>query len=81
VPLERADEIIQLVRRVEKELPTVMVLGAGTRCANDGDERRLIEILVRNGYNPQRAKTNTGLGRISNAEALSGARETVGAAQ
>ncbi len=81
VPLDRAEEIIQLVRRVEKDLPTVMALGAGTRCENDGDERRLIEILQRNGYNPQRAKTNTGLGRISNPEALASQPETAGASR
>ncbi|MDX2179237.1 MAG: 4Fe-4S binding protein [Bryobacteraceae bacterium] len=80
VPLERADEIIQLVREVQTELPTVVVIGAGTRCENDGDERRLVEILHRNGYNPQRAKTNSGLGRITNAAAKSEDREPVGAA-
>lgn len=81
VPLERADEIIQLVRRVEKTIETVTVLGAGTRCENDGDERRLLEILQRNGYNPQRAKTNAGLGRITNKAALEAMREPAGTAK
>jgi len=79
VPLDRAEEIIRLVREVQSQLPTVVVLGAGTRCENDGDERRLVEILHRNGYNPQRAKTNSGLGRITNPAAKAEDREPVGA--
>lgn len=81
VPLERAEELIDLVDRVQKQYSTVMALGAGTRCEDDGDERRLIEILHRKGYNPQRAKTNTGLGRLTNKEFAGATPETVGASK
>lgn len=68
VPIERAEEIVRLVKGVESQINTVVALGVGTRCEDSGDERRVIEILHRLGYNPQRAKTNSGLGRITNTE-------------
>ncbi len=80
VPIGRAEEIIRLVKDVEREVSTVVALGVGTRCENDGDERTVIEVLHRLGYNPQRAKTNSGLGRITNIEVPAGQPEPVGAA-
>jgi ferredoxin len=67
VKVERTAEIIQLVREVEKEIDTVIALGAGTRCDEDGAENVLAPILKGLGYGLERAKTNTGLGRITNA--------------
>ena len=67
VPVERTEEIILLVREVEKRLDTVVALGVGTRCDADGEERVVAPILERLGYKLERAKTNTGLGRITNA--------------
>jgi ferredoxin len=81
VPIERAEEIIRLVKQVEGQISTVVALGVGTRCENDGDERKVIEILHRLGYNPQRAKTNSGLGRITNREAAAAQPEPVGASR
>ncbi|MBM3723885.1 MAG: 4Fe-4S dicluster domain-containing protein [Acidobacteria bacterium] len=78
VSIDRAEEIIRLVRDVERQVDTVIALGTGTRCEADGDERRVAEILHRLGYNPQRAKTNTGLGRVSNPEAVARMKEPVG---
>jgi hypothetical protein len=46
---------------------TVVALGVGTRCDEDGEDHVVAPILERLGYKLQRAKTNTGLGRISNA--------------
>jgi hypothetical protein len=37
-----------------------------TRCDADGEERIVAPILERLGYKLERAKTNTGLGRITN---------------
>lgn len=79
VPIERTEEIILLVREVEKHVDTVVALGVGTRCEDDGDERRVADILHRLGYNPQRAKTNAGLGRITNPGALAQAGVPAGA--
>jgi ferredoxin len=66
VPVERTEEIIRRVWDVEKRLDTVVALGVGTRCDADGEDRTVAPILERLGYKLERAKTNTGLGRITN---------------
>ena len=66
VTVDRIGEIIQLVREVEKDLNTVVALGVGTRCDENGEENMVAPILERLGYRIERAKTNTGLGRITN---------------
>ena len=68
-PLERTEEIVRLVWEAEKELDTVVALGVGTRCNPDGEDQVLAPILERLGYKLERAKTNTGLGRITNPAA------------
>jgi ferredoxin len=80
VPIERTEEVIRLVKEVEKEIDTVVVLGVGVRCNENGEDTIILPILERLGYQPQRAKTNIGLGRITNtiAEAMKQA-EPVGA--
>lgn len=66
VPVDRTEEIIRLVWDVEKELDTVVALGVGTRCDANGEDNVVAPILERLGYKLERAKTNTGLGRITN---------------
>ena len=66
VPIERTEEIIHLVHEVEKEIDSVVSLGVGTRCDDNGEENVVSPILQRLGYKLVRAKTNTGLGRITN---------------
>jgi ferredoxin len=66
VPVERTEEIVRLVWDIEKQVDTVVVLGVGTRCDEHGEENVVAPILERLGYTLQRAKTNTGLGRITN---------------
>ena len=39
VPVERTEEIIRLVREVEKQIDTVVALGVATRCDENGEER------------------------------------------
>jgi hypothetical protein len=70
VKAERTEEIIEIVHQVEQEIDTVVALGAGTRCDENGDENILAPILERLGYKLERAKTNTGLGRITNSVEL-----------
>jgi hypothetical protein len=65
VPMERTEEIIRLVWDVEKRLNTVVSIGVGTRCEDDGEERTIAPILERLGYRLERAKTNVGLGRVN----------------
>ena len=67
VPVDRAEEIIRLVWTVEKKLNTVVAIGAGARCDGSGEDDVVGPILERLGYKLERAKTNIGLGRVSNA--------------
>lgn len=72
VPVARMEEVIKLVREVERQVDTVIVLGVGARCEPGGAEQEIIGRLQQLGYQPQRAKTNLGLGRITNAAAAKG---------
>ena len=66
VPVARTEEIIRLVREVEKQIDTVVALGVGARCDETGEENVVGPILERLGYKLERAKTNAGLGRVTN---------------
>jgi hypothetical protein len=79
IPVERAEEIIRLVQEVEKEIDTVVALGVGARCDERGDENTIAPILEKLGYRLERAKTNIGLGRITNAAAPRAAERIVSA--
>ena len=63
VPVERTEEIIRLVWDIEKQIDTVSRWAwerAAMRRRGDRWSRPILEKL---GYNLERAKTNTGLGR------------------
>jgi ferredoxin len=77
VPVSRTEEIIRLVWDVEKRIDTVVALGVGTRCDEAGNETIVAPVLERLGYKLERAKTNVGLGRITNPSALEAQMETV----
>jgi ferredoxin len=66
VPVSRTEEIIRLVKEVESQVDTVVALGVGARCDDNGEENEVAPILERLGYKLERAKTNVGLGRITN---------------
>jgi hypothetical protein len=68
VPLGRTEEVIRLVWAVEKQIDTVISIGVGARCDEGGEENAVASVLERLGYKLERAKTNVGLGRITNAE-------------
>jgi hypothetical protein len=77
--VDRTEEIVLLVREVEKQLDTVVSIGVGTRCDENGDENVVAPILERLGYKLERAKTNIGLGRVTNTPEESKKDEPVGA--
>jgi ferredoxin len=79
VPIARTEEIIRIVRDVETRIDTVVALGVGARCEEDGSEDRVAPILERLGYRLERAKTNVGLGRITNAAAVTPVEKLVAA--
>jgi ferredoxin len=81
VPVERTEEVIRLVWEVEKQINTVVALGVGVRCDENGEDHVVLPILEKLGYHPQRAKTNIGLGRITNPPEAEKKEETVGAAK
>lgn len=66
VPIERMEEIIGLVHDIEGQIDTVVAIGVGVRCDEDGEENEVFAVLQRLGYKLERAKTNVGLGRVSN---------------
>ncbi len=65
VTADKIETVIETVREVEKTLNTVIVLGVGARCDENGEDKIVGPILERLGYTLHRAKTNTGLGKIS----------------
>jgi ferredoxin len=67
---DRTEEIVRLVWDVEKQIDTVIALGVGARCNETGEEDVVGPVLERLGYRLNRAKTNIGLGRITNPNAL-----------
>jgi hypothetical protein len=66
--IDRIEEIVGIVREVEKEVDTVIAIGAGVRCDATGEENVAAPILERLGYKLIRAKTNTGLGKVVQIE-------------
>jgi hypothetical protein len=66
VPVARAEEVIRLVWEIEKQIDTVVALGVGARCDESGEDNVVAPILEKLGYKLERAKTNIGLGRITN---------------
>jgi ferredoxin len=66
--IDRIEEIIELVRHVERDVDTVIAIGAGVRCDESGEDNVVAPILERLGYKLIRAKTNTGLGKVVQIE-------------
>lgn len=66
--VDRTEEVIRMVKEVEAEIDTVVVLGVGVRCDAKGEENIVAPILEKLGYELHRAKTNIGLGRITNPD-------------
>ena len=68
VTVDRTEEVVRIVHEVEKDINTVVALGVSTRCDENGEENVVRPILERLGYRIARAKTNTGLGRVTNRD-------------
>ena len=67
---------------MEKRINTQVVIGVGVRCDENGEETIVLPILQKLGYDPQRAKTNIGLGRkvirdLTNAAPIAAPKEMV----
>jgi len=84
VEVARTEEIIRIIWEVEKRINTQVVIGVGVRCDENGEETIVLPILQKLGYDPQRAKTNIGLGRkvirdLTNAAPIAQPKEMVNA--
>ena len=60
VPVARVEDVIRIVKDVEKRMDTVVVLGVAVRCDENGDDKVVAPILERLGYKPARAKSQFG---------------------
>ena len=63
--LVRAGVAREIVEEVNERIDTVIAVGISTRC-EDGEDNMLAPLLDKLGYYYARAKTNMGLGRVTN---------------
>jgi ferredoxin len=72
--IEEVPQILEIVAAVSRRIDTVVALGVSTRCDENGNDELLVPLLRDLGHSVERAKTNMGLGRITNAPVVEGAR-------
>jgi hypothetical protein len=66
--IEMVPKVLDTISEVSKIIDTVIALGCSTRCDENGEEKVLAPLLDELGYTFVRAKTNLGLGRVTNIE-------------
>ncbi len=64
--VERVPEVLEAVDEASRRIDTVLAVGVSTRCDERGEEKVLSALLDEHGYSHHRAKTNLGLGRVTN---------------
>lgn len=64
--IEKVEEVLQTVNNVNQRIDTVVAIGISTRCDESGEDNILATRLEDLGAFHERAKTNLGLGRITN---------------
>lgn len=64
--INEVEMVLKIVHDVNDRIDTVTAVGISTRCDDDGEENSLSPLLDELGYTYSRAKTNMGLGRITN---------------
>ena len=67
--------VLETVQKVNKRIDTVTAVGISTRCDENGDDRFLAPLLDELGFTYHRAKTNMGLGRVTNVQKKEKARD------
>ena len=67
-PIDLVARVLDTVMGISKQIDTVVAVGVSTRCDENGEDERLAPLLQEHGYTFHRAKTNMGLGRITNIE-------------
>lgn len=76
--IKETPSILETVERVNKRIDTVTALGISTRCDEQGEDDVLGPLLDELGYVYHRAKTNMGLGRVTNVQKLAEQKEALG---
>lgn len=64
--IEKVEEVLETVNQVNQRIDTVVAIGISTRCDEKGEDLLLSSRLEDLGAFYERAKTNLGLGRITN---------------
>jgi hypothetical protein len=73
--LSEVERILDTVQEVSKRIDTVIAVGVSTRCDETGEDKLLGPLLHELGYTFERAKTNMGLGRVTNVQIAEKARD------
>jgi hypothetical protein len=68
--LDTVESVLATIERVNRRIDTVMSVGVSTRCDENGEDTRLAPVLEDLGFRYERAKTNLGLGRVTNEPVL-----------
>ena len=63
--IDEVGRVLELVEEVSERIDTVIAIGISTRC-DEGEDAMLAPLLDKLGYYYSRAKTNMGLGRVTN---------------
>jgi hypothetical protein len=64
--IDKVEEVLETVYKVNEKIDTVIAVGISTRCDEEGEDQILAPLLGDLGASYERAKTNLGLGRITN---------------
>ena len=62
---DRTEEVIRAVWDVEKRIDTMITMGVGARCDENGEENVVAPVLRKLGYKLHRAKTNLGFAALA----------------
>ena len=66
--IDQVPAVLDAVQQVNRKIDTVTAVGISTRCDEEGEDKLLSPMLDELGYSYHRAKTNMGLGRVTNVE-------------
>jgi hypothetical protein len=68
--LSDVERVLDTVMEVSRTIDTVVAVGVSTRCNEKGEDPMLAPLLQNLGYTFERAKTNMGLGRVTNVKRM-----------
>jgi ferredoxin len=64
--INMVEKVLLTINEINKKISTVTAVGISTRCNENGEEDMLAPVLEKLGYPHFRAKTNMGLGHVTN---------------